>query len=119
MELIDGPSLDRVLLRLRQARGDGPPPEATTPSAAGPGRTAPYVEGGTATDAAGELAASALSSGGAYFDTVARMVAEVADALEHAHRQGIIHRDVKPSNLLLSAAGRLSVNDFGLARLLE
>src|SRR5262249_27350510 len=54
-----------------------------------------------------------------YFDTVARMIAEVADALVYAHQQGVIHRDIKPSNLLLSPQGRLSVNDFGLARLLE
>lgn len=47
------------------------------------------------------------------------MIAEVADALEHAHRQGVIHRDIKPSNLLLSPEGRLSINDFGLARILE
>ena len=47
------------------------------------------------------------------------MIAEVADALEHAHQHGVIHRDIKPSNLLLSADGRLSVNDFGLARMLE
>jgi tetratricopeptide (TPR) repeat protein len=47
------------------------------------------------------------------------MIAEVADALECAHQQGVIHRDIKPSNLLLSPAGRLSVSDFGLARMLE
>ena len=47
------------------------------------------------------------------------MVAEVADALDYAHQQGVIHRDIKSSNLLLSPAGRLSVNDFGLARVLE
>src|SRR5262249_13010402 len=53
------------------------------------------------------------------FDAVARMIADVADALDYAHRQGVIHRDIKPSNLLLSPDGRLSVNDFGLARVLE
>ena len=47
------------------------------------------------------------------------MVADVAEALEYAHKQGVVHRDIKPSNLLLSPAGRLSVNDFGLARMLE
>jgi tetratricopeptide (TPR) repeat protein len=46
-------------------------------------------------------------------------MAEVADALDYAHNQGVIHRDMKPSNLLLSPAGRLSINDFGLARMLE
>jgi eukaryotic-like serine/threonine-protein kinase len=47
------------------------------------------------------------------------MIADVADALEHAHSNGVVHRDMKPSNLLLAPDGRLSVNDFGLARLLE
>jgi tetratricopeptide (TPR) repeat protein len=47
------------------------------------------------------------------------MIADVADALDHAHKSGVIHRDIKPSNLLLSPEGRLSVNDFGLARVLE
>src|SRR5262249_20295821 len=59
------------------------------------------------------------AAGGAYFDAVARLIAEVADALDYAHQQGVIHRDIKPSNLLLSPGGRLSLNDFGLARLLE
>ena len=47
------------------------------------------------------------------------MIAEVADALDHAHENGVIHRDIKPANLLLSPDGRLSVSDFGLARMLE
>jgi tetratricopeptide (TPR) repeat protein len=65
------------------------------------------------------LSSSSLASGTGYFDTVARMMAEVADALDYAHAQGVIHRDIKPSNLLLSPVGRLSMNDFGLARMLE
>jgi eukaryotic-like serine/threonine-protein kinase len=53
------------------------------------------------------------------FDRAAAMIAAVADALHHAHQQGVTHRDIKPSNLLLSTDGRLSVTDFGLARMLE
>jgi len=53
------------------------------------------------------------------FEAIARMIAEVADALDYAHQRGVIHRDIKPSNLLLSPEGRLSINDFGLARMLE
>jgi serine/threonine protein kinase/predicted Zn-dependent protease len=122
MELIDGPSLDRVIRQMRQAnkatssREFTIDEEANCPLPPELEATGPYVpEAGSQPT----LSATSLSSAGQYFDTVARMVAEVAEALEYAHRQGIIHRDIKPSNLLLSPGGRLSLNDFGLARILE
>jgi len=47
---------------------------------------------------------------------VLRVVREVADALDYAHRHGVVHRDVKPENILLDEDGHALVADFGIAR---
>ncbi len=65
------------------------------------------------------VASSSLGSSvqGRYYREVARIGAQVADALEYAHRAGVLHRDIKPPNLLLDDLGNVWVTDFGLAKL--
>jgi serine/threonine protein kinase/formylglycine-generating enzyme required for sulfatase activity len=65
-----------------------------------------FIEG---SDLASELRQSRLPR-----EEAARLIAEVADALHYAHRRGLVHRDVKPGNILLDSGGKAYVVDFGL-----
>jgi len=119
MEMIEGRSLDLVIedLRTAKARGTGP----QSPTAAKNSTAGEKIHEDDARKTASQTSTH-LTAGGTtqrYFDAVARLIADVADALDYAHKKGIIHRDVKPSNLMLANDGRLSLMDFGVARMLE
>ena len=140
MQFIRGEGLDRVLhdlRRMRSAPGGGggdrpltgapcegsvahgllsghfaapPPTEAETPHGHPAAAPTSHVE---------PKLSSGLSTGGTgadYYRSVAGIGLQVADALAYAHRQGVLHRDVKPSNLLLDAQGTAWIADFGLAK---
>ena len=71
--------------------------------------TMEYIPGGTLKD-------RVRADGPLGPKTVIELVLQVADALRFAHERGVIHRDVKPQNILLTTAGDAKVADFGIAR---
>jgi serine/threonine protein kinase/regulator of sirC expression with transglutaminase-like and TPR domain len=133
MQFIQGQGLDAVLADVRRLRGEGDtaPPTYT----AGTGIAWSLVLGEfpdrepeeTARDGAPAVAAAPEPNDAArasisnlplapYFRSVADLGLQAAEALAYAHAQRVLHRDVKPSNLLLDARGTLWVADFGLSK---
>ena len=66
----------------------------------------------------GATLADRLRDGPLDIETAASVGVQVSEALAYAHERGVVHRDVKPANLLLDASGRVKLADFGIARLL-
>lgn len=70
-----------------------------------------YLEGGTLSER--------LQSGPLNLDEIARIIGQVAEGLDYAHKRGVIHRDMKPSNIMLDHSGDVYITDFGISKLVE
>jgi eukaryotic-like serine/threonine-protein kinase len=123
MQFIDGQSLAALIAGLRRFRDENTPSSPRSQAerhANGAKVHFPAGELETQLEAETMLAAASFSrerlSDRRYFDRVADLARQAALALEHAHQLGVVHRDVKPSNLLLDLRGQLWVTDFGLAQ---
>jgi serine/threonine protein kinase len=97
--------------------GDGMPASVEFILSTGDSSIDAQPECGSDSQSSFRLSAEHAARNGTYYRTVARIGIEAALALEHAHQLGVVHRDVKPGNLMLDTLGHLWVTDFGLARL--
>jgi hypothetical protein len=83
------------------------PPDA--PDSGGPGGAIPEGSDSTLTGRGDDR----------YHREVARLGVQVAEALAYAHQRGVLHRDIKPPNLILDPLGNIWITDFGLAKFEE
>ena len=107
-------ALQNAFLR-SQAGNSYPTVEAVAAGcvAAGTSRSAASVD----TSALCALSTHRSSDRGSWFRAAAQLMTQAADALQHAHDRGVVHRDVKPGNIMVDGTGNLWITDFGLARL--
>ena len=115
MQFIDGQSLAALIGELRVAPRR---PARRRGRHRGGHRTRPESSSGRRRDAPPRRRSPASDprTAARYFERVAGLGRQAALALEHAHQAGIVHRDVKPGNLLLDLRGQLWITDFGLAQ---
>jgi serine/threonine protein kinase len=120
MQLIEGQNLAALIADLRGRTGPASSVSSSTPEAVPTGPYPPLprsavIPAETRPNLRAQLSTQRSDGSPEFFHGVVRLVAQVAEALDYAHGMGIIHRDVKPANLLVDARGNVWITDFGLA----
>lgn len=114
MELIIGPTVAE-LIRQRSRQKRDRSGQSTSPSADGFEQIGAVSDAETRRTVPNQTATGLSTFNNAFFRQAAIVAAQVAEGLQFAHSIGVIHRDVKPSNLLIDGQGKPWIADFGLA----
>jgi hypothetical protein len=109
MECVKGTSLDRILSNIRHAKPENK--ASNVMRGCIEGQTGIYEKKTKETE---NVSGAEIDKD--YIVEISKVIISIAAALDYAHKKGVLHRDVKPSNILIDASGTAKLVDFGLAR---
>jgi serine/threonine protein kinase len=117
MQLIEGQTMAEWIAQMKKDKETRTQGDKETKVVGDAITTRSSIRRGDSLSSSPRLLSLSSSSPSDHYRRAARLMLQAAQALDHAHERGVIHRDVKPANLIIDGHGQLWITDFGLAQL--